>query len=100
MFADQAIPIAAWQLAGKLTAVLAGAAVSGLVLRRTLGLACIQKHHDEINGFNIVVLFVFVAAIMENVGAAIMQPVGIVAPTDGCICSIFGLFKFALAAVL
>ena len=73
VFADQAIPIAAWQLAGKLTAVLAGAAVSGLVLRRTLGLACIQKHHDEINGFNIVVLFVFVAAIMENVGATIIE---------------------------
>jgi hypothetical protein len=56
-------------LAAKLFAILAGAGLIGLVVRRVLGLAAIERQKERINGLNILVLFVFVAAVMESVGA-------------------------------
>ena len=56
-------------LATKLFAILAGAALIGYFVRRVFGLAAIERQKERINGFNILVLFVFVAAIMESVGA-------------------------------
>jgi BASS family bile acid:Na+ symporter len=56
-------------LAVKLFAILVGAAVVGFVLRRALGVAAIERQKERINGLNILVLFVFVAAVMEHVGA-------------------------------
>lgn len=55
-------------LGAKLFAILSGAALTGFAVRRICGLAAIKRHNDKINGFNIIALFVFVAAIMENVG--------------------------------
>jgi BASS family bile acid:Na+ symporter len=55
-------------LAIKLFVILAGAALVGFIVRRTLGLAAIERHTEGINGLNILVLFVFVAAVMESVG--------------------------------
>lgn len=56
-------------LATKLFSILAGAALVGVVLRRIFGLAAIERQKERINGLNILVLFVFVAAVMESVGA-------------------------------
>jgi BASS family bile acid:Na+ symporter len=56
-------------LAVKLFAILAGAGLVGLGARRVLGLAAIERQKESINGLNILILFVFVAAVMENVGA-------------------------------
>jgi BASS family bile acid:Na+ symporter len=53
----------------KLFAILAGSALVALVLRRIAGAAAIEQHKDEIDGFNILVIFVFVAAVMENIAA-------------------------------
>lgn len=53
----------------KLFAILAGSALVGFIVRRIAGLAAIERHKERINGFNILVLFVFVAAIMESVAA-------------------------------
>lgn len=55
-------------LAVRLFAILAGAGVVGLVLRRVLGGATIERHQDSIDGLNILVLFVFVAAVMHDLG--------------------------------
>ena len=50
--------------------ILAGSALLAFVIRRIVGGAAILRHKDRINGFNILVLFVFVfvSAVMENVG--------------------------------
>ena len=69
IFVGPNLSIAPLILAVKLFAILAGAAVVGLVVRRALGLAAIERQKERINGLNILVLFVFVAAVMESVGA-------------------------------
>jgi BASS family bile acid:Na+ symporter len=64
-----ALSISPLALAAKLFAILAGAALIGLVARRVFGLAAVERQGERINGLNILVLFVFVAAVMESVGA-------------------------------
>jgi len=68
LFVGPTLSISPVMLALKLFAILAGAALVGLSLRRFLGVKIIEHHKDRIDGFNILVLFVFVAAIMESVG--------------------------------
>ena len=69
IFVGPNLSIAPRMLAVKLFAILAGAALVGFVARRALGLAAIERQNERINGLNILVLFVFVAAVMEHVGA-------------------------------
>jgi BASS family bile acid:Na+ symporter len=52
-----------------LFANLAGSALVGFTVRRIAGPTAIERQKERINGFNILVLFVFVAAIMESVAA-------------------------------
>jgi hypothetical protein len=69
IFVGPNLSIAPLILAVKLFAILAGAALVGLVVRRALGVAAIERQKERINGLNILVLFIFVAAVMERVGA-------------------------------
>jgi BASS family bile acid:Na+ symporter len=69
VFVGPILSISPLVLAAKLFAILAGAGLIGLVVRRVLGLAAIERQRERINGLNILVLFVFVAAVMESVGA-------------------------------
>ena len=69
IFVGPNLSISPLMLAVKLFAILAGAAVVGFVARRALGLTAIERQKERINGLNILVLFVFVAAVMESVGA-------------------------------
>jgi hypothetical protein len=50
----------------KLFAILAGSGLVAASGRKLLGLAAIERHKDEIDGINILVVFVFVAAFMEH----------------------------------
>ncbi|MGD9577903.1 MAG: Na+-dependent transporter [Syntrophorhabdus sp.] len=59
-------------LAIKLFAIIAGAALIGFSLRRLFGMKTIEQRRDLIDGINVIVLFVFVAAIMESVGPRIL----------------------------
>jgi BASS family bile acid:Na+ symporter len=68
IFVGPNLSIAPRILAVKLFAILVGAAMVGLVVRRALGVAAIERQEERINGLNILVLFVFVAAVMEHVG--------------------------------
>jgi hypothetical protein len=68
LFVGPTLSISPWLLAVRLFAILAGAALVGFLARRVLGMATIERHDDRINGLNILVLFVFVAALMEKVG--------------------------------
>ena len=72
VFVGSALAISPMALGAKLFAILAGAAAVGIAVRRFVGLETIERHNEKINGFNILVLFVFVAAIMENVGTSFL----------------------------
>jgi hypothetical protein len=50
----------------KLFGILAGAALAAAVLRRVVGSAARARYRDEIDGINLIVVFVFVAAMMEH----------------------------------
>ncbi|MPZ59593.1 MAG: Na+-dependent transporter [Rhizobiales bacterium] len=68
-FIGPALTLSPLALALKLFAILAGAALIGFGLRRIVGILAINRNIDPINGLNIVVLFIFVAAVMEGVAA-------------------------------
>lgn len=68
LFVGPILSVSPLELAAKLFAILAGAAAVGLILRRILDPALIRREREKIAGFNILVLFVFVAALMEGVG--------------------------------
>jgi BASS family bile acid:Na+ symporter len=68
VFIGPALSITPMMLAGKLFLILFGAAALGLGIRHVVGLETIETHGRAIDGFNIVILFVFVAAVMESVG--------------------------------
>jgi BASS family bile acid:Na+ symporter len=53
----------------KLFIILAGSALVAFTVRGMVGPAAIARHRDEIDGVNILVVFVFVAAVMEHVAA-------------------------------
>jgi hypothetical protein len=68
-FVGPALMLSPLSLGAKLFAILAGSALVGLALRRIAGAAAVERHRDAIDGVNILVLFIFVAAVMENVAA-------------------------------
>jgi len=72
----------------KLFAILAGSLFVAGAIRWIVGVAAIQRHARPIDGFNILVLLVFVAAVMGNVvGGFLADPVRTVA---------FALLAFAV----
>jgi hypothetical protein len=72
VFVGSALSMSPLMLAAKLFAILAGAALVGFGLRRFFALAAIERHKHRIDGFNVVVLFVFVVAVMESVGVRVL----------------------------
>ena len=68
VFVGQNLPISPLALAAKLFAILAGAALVGLVARRVAGAATVERNGERLDGLNVLVLFVFVAAVMGDVG--------------------------------
>jgi hypothetical protein len=82
-FIAPALTLSPLALGLKLFAILAGSALVGFTVRRIAGITAIERQKERIDGFNIVVLFVFIAAIMESVAArflaAPMMTIGLVA---------------------
>lgn len=68
-FIGPALTLSPLALGLKLFAILAGSALVGFTVRWIAGLAVIEQQKERIDGFNILVLFVFIAAIMESVAA-------------------------------
>lgn len=78
----------------KLFLILAGSALAGLLLRRIVGAARVAHYRDEIDGINIIFLFVFVAAVMGDVGVRFLaQPL----PMLGLTLLAFTVFGLLLA---
>jgi hypothetical protein len=66
----------------KLFAILAGSLAVAAVIRRFAGFAAIQRYSDQINGVNILLVFIFVAAVMQDVAARFMAaPLDMIALT-------------------
>jgi BASS family bile acid:Na+ symporter len=82
-FIGPALTLSPLALALKLAALLAGSAVFALALRRLAGRAAIAQQRERIDGFNILVMLVFVSAMMESVAArflaAPMMTIGLAA---------------------
>jgi BASS family bile acid:Na+ symporter len=85
----------------RLFAILAGSALVALLVRRLVGLAAVVRRRDEIDGLNILVLFVFVAAVMADVGpwllAAPLIVAGVTALTFAVFFAVLVLTAFCFA---
>jgi hypothetical protein len=89
VFVGQGLLITPAMLGMNLLAILAGSAAIGLCLRYLVGQSDIERFKDHIDGFNILVLFVFVAAVMENVARSMIEKPALMA---GLTLLAFGLF--------
>jgi predicted Na+-dependent transporter len=77
----------------KLLAILTGSAFVGLTLRHLTGPSRIERYKLEIDGVNVLALFVFVAAVMENVAGQILSaPIATTALAALAFCVFFILF--------
>jgi hypothetical protein len=63
-FAGPALTLSPLRLGATLFGIIAGSAVVAAIIRRIVGAAAIERHKQAIDGFNIIVVFVFVAAVM------------------------------------
>ena len=77
LFLGAALTLTPFGLGLKLVVILAGAVLVAAAIRRSVGESAIRRHKGAIDGFNIMILFVFVAAVMGNLaGGFWADPVG------------------------
>jgi predicted Na+-dependent transporter len=69
LFVGPTLTLSPVALGLKLAAILAGSVLVAAVVRHIVGAAAIERYRQEIDGFNIIIVFVFVAAVMENIAA-------------------------------
>jgi hypothetical protein len=85
----------------KLFAILAGALGAAVIIRRRAGAEAIRRYSDQIDGLNILLVFFFVAAVMENVAgqfvAAPLAMLGLLALAFAVTFTVLGLTAFAFA---
>ncbi|MCB2226324.1 MAG: hypothetical protein KQH53_06555 [Desulfarculaceae bacterium] len=94
-FMDASLALDPLALGLKLALILAGSALVGTLLRRLAGPVAIARHGEKIDGFNVLALFVFVAAIMQNVaGSFVDKPL----LSSGLTVLAFGAFFLLLAS--
>jgi BASS family bile acid:Na+ symporter len=67
LFIGPAMTLSPVALGVKLFLLLAGSVAVAVVIRRIVGPAAIARYREELDGFNIIMVFVFVAALMESV---------------------------------
>ena len=72
MFVGPAVGLSPLALGVKLFAILAGSVLVGVAIRRITGPGPIERFKHEIDGLNVLVLLVFVAAVMEGVAASVL----------------------------
>src|SRR5580693_2730368 len=75
IFIGPSLTISPFTLGIKLFAILAGSLLLAVIIRYFVKLSTLLRYNDQINGVNIILVFVFVAAVMEDVAARFMaQP--------------------------
>jgi predicted Na+-dependent transporter len=81
-FFGTALTLSPLALGLKLLTMLVGSLLVAAAIRWTMGAAAIRRHALAIDGFNILVLFVFVAAVMGTVvGSFLVDPLNAIALT-------------------
>jgi len=98
-FAGSALSLLPWELAVRLFALLAGSALLALVLRRLLGADRIARRGTQIDGLNVLLLFVFVAGVMSGVAHSFAADPWFVLAIAGLAFTVFGLV-FAATVLL
>ena len=73
VFVGPALTLSPFALGIKLFAILVGSLVVALLVRRFAGPAAIRRYNDQVDGLNILLVFFFVAAVMENVGSRFLS---------------------------
>jgi predicted Na+-dependent transporter len=75
IFIGPELTISPLTLGIKLFAILAGSLLLAVIVRRFVRLSTLVRYNEQINGVNIILVFVFVAAVMEDVAARfVAQP--------------------------
>lgn len=69
LFIGPELTISPLALGMKLFAILAGSLLLAAVVRCFVRLSTLKRYNDQINGVNIILVFVFVAAVMEDVAS-------------------------------
>ena len=96
-FFGTALTLSPLALGLKLVTILSGSLLVAGVIRRSVGEAAITRHKRPIDGFNILILFIFVAAVMGNVvGGLLADPVR----TIGLVLLAFAVFFALLGATM
>jgi predicted Na+-dependent transporter len=97
-FVGSTLTLSPLALGLKLFAIVAGSMLVGLAIRRRMGVGAIQRYSDQIDGVNILLVFVFVAAVMENVAARLwaapLMIVGLAALAFAICLVLLGLTAF------
>ena len=76
------LPLSPVELGLKLFGILGGSALVGIGMRHIVGDTKVVKFRDELDGLNILILFVFIAAVMGDVGLALLSdPIAVLAIT-------------------
>lgn len=88
LFVGTALSLSPLALGLKLVAILGGSLLVAATIRHLLGDAAIRRHREPIDGLNVLILFVFVAAVMGSVvGSFVADPLGV---------GLMALFAFAV----
>ncbi len=69
VFVGPALTLSPLALGLKLFAILVGSLLVAFATRRFVGLPALLRYNDQINGLNILLVFIFVAAVMQDVAA-------------------------------
>ena len=92
LFVGAALTLSPLALGLKLLAILGGSLLVAAAIRRLVGEAAIRRYKQPIDGLNVLILFVFVAAVMGSVaGSFFSAPLSLIALTA---------FAFAVFAAL
>jgi BASS family bile acid:Na+ symporter len=73
LFAGNALALSPVALGGKLLLILAGSALVAYAVRRFAGRSWVERQTERIDGLNVVMLFVFAVAVMEEVGLQLVS---------------------------
>jgi len=101
VFIGPALTLSPLALGVKLFAILAGSLAVAAVVRYLVRLGKLLRYNDQINGLNILIVFIFVAAVMEDVAAQFyaepMTMIGVTILTFALSFAILGLTALLFA---
>jgi BASS family bile acid:Na+ symporter len=100
LFIGGALSLSPLALGMKLFAIIAGAALVAAIVRRIVGAEAVRRRKAEIDGVNILLAYVFVGAVMENVAAtALAMPASLIALAALAFALCFGLLGLTTAVL-